>query len=346
VNNFPHNLTKEVIKHVVRIRIRKLHTPHVSRCQRLSAWQHIWYLLPSTMQVLDVSIAEDGGDDGEIALAPVQAHRVSIQEDSVSGQSTSMGNSSAGGVLAMGEVVSIVAPSHEENEDDNHEFYKLEVMGGNYSSSEDNRRLSSGSARHSSVHRQLSIPVEPSSLPISIMTEFTSVMSTPRGETTAAAYTQDHVAHREDEVPNPYSDRKPASSARHTDGNKTLASKRWWILACGMLLVAVGLLGGICGTKNCRRVFTPSASPTLNSIQQRKKLRCGILDGDEAREEFNTHLVGFTIPASVGATFSSDPIETLSSQLPSAKRSQLRSLVAPRIASRLFRSTLPIASKC
>jgi hypothetical protein len=247
------------------------------------------------MEVLDVTIAEDGGDDGEGALPPVQAHRVSIQEDSLSVQSTSMGNSSGGGVLAMGEVVSVVAPSHEENEDDNQEFYKREVMGGNYSSSEGNRRSSSGYTRNStsSVHRSLTIPVEPSGQSMSILTEFTSMVHPPQGESPNAA---NPVEHREVEGPHPDQKTKPSSSARHTDDNRPLLSKRWWILAGGMLLVVGGLLGGICGTKKCRwPAFTPSASPTLNLIQQRKRLHCGILDGDEARKEFNTHLVRFSI---------------------------------------------------
>jgi hypothetical protein len=266
-----------------------------------SAWQHIWYRRPSTMQVLDVTITEDGGDDDEGALPPVQAHRVSIQDDSVSDPSTTMGNSSGGGdALALGEVVSIVAPIHEENEDDNPDFYKREVMGGNYSSFEDNRRLSSGSTRNSSVHRSLTIPIEPSGQSMSILTEFTSVVNPPRG---GSPNTANPVAHREVEGPHPDSGEKPASSARHTDDKKALVSKRWWILAGGMLLVVGGLLGGICGTKFCRQVLTPSASPTLNLIQQRRKLHCGILDGDKARKEFNTHLVSFSIRASMGATY-------------------------------------------
>jgi hypothetical protein len=248
------------------------------------------------MQVLDVAIADDGGDDDEGALPPVQAHRVSIQEDSLSVPSTSMGNSSGGGVLAMGEVVSIVAPIHEESEDDNQEFYKREVMGGNHSSSEDNRRLSSGSTRNSSAYRSLSIPVEPSGQSVSILTEFTSMINTPQGDT-PAANVADPVAHPDDEGPNPDPERKPA------DVNRPLVSMRWSILAGGVLLVVGGLLGGFCGTKKCRSPrFAPSASPTLNLIQQRKKLLCGILDGDEARKEFNTHLVRFSIQRTIECT--------------------------------------------
>jgi uncharacterized surface protein with fasciclin (FAS1) repeats len=199
------------------------------------------------MQVLDVSIAEDGMyNDG--ALPAVQAHRVSVQEDTINSTSSLMGNSGGtGGDMAMGQVVAIVASSrHEtENERDNPEFYKSEVMGGDSMRPENSQRSSSGTLRDSSSRRQFTLPVESSVQSTSILTEFTLVTNTgnPNGDTSYAANTMDPTRQADVESQHPGPESAPTKPLYHTDDKRPLASKCRLLLVGGILLVVGGLVG-------------------------------------------------------------------------------------------------------